>query len=241
MASSLYDEDLALVHIAGYGFHWEQAAPFILETLRARDVRDGLIVDLGCGGGQWLRVLSDAGYDVCGVDASPTMIRECRRLVPEARLVHGSFVTAALPRCRAVTSLGEPLNYTRGKRDIQRVIARVAKALEPGGLFIFDVRVPAARHVAPVTHVRQGEDWACISCTTENRERQTLRREITTFRRMGTRYRRRHATHVLQIYPPDEVERWLRRKGFTVRCYRGYGDYRFAGRQMAFVCRKGAR
>jgi len=241
MAPPLYGEDLARIHLAGYGFHWERAAPFILATLRTRGIHDGLVVDLGCGGGQWLRVLSDAGYDVCGVDVSPAMIRECKRWVPEARAIRGSFVTARLPRCRAVTALGEPLNYTRGKADIQRVIRSVARVLEPGGLFIFDIRVPAMRDVASVTHARVGEDWACISVTTEDRRHGTLRRDITTFRRVGGAYRRRHVTHILHIYRADEVERWLREAGFTVRRYRGYGDCRFEGRQAAFVCRKGAR
>lgn len=236
MAQRLYGEDLARVHIAGYGFHWKQAAPFILTTLERRGIRDGLVVDLGCGGGEWLRMLSDHGYDVCGVDISPAMIRESRRRAPRARLIRGSFVTADLPRCRAVTSLGEPINYTGGKREVQRTIARVAQVLEPGGLFIFDVRCPATHDVPPVTSVRMAHDWACISLNTENRRRHQLRREIVTFRKVGRTYRRHRETHVLHIYPPATVEQWLRHAGFAVRRDRGYGAYRFPSRQAAFVC-----
>lgn len=54
MRPSLYGADLAHVHVDGYGFHWERASPAVLKWLRESGVRKGTIVDLGCGGGQWL-------------------------------------------------------------------------------------------------------------------------------------------------------------------------------------------
>jgi hypothetical protein len=30
----IYQEDLARIHIEGYGFHWEAAAPVVLRILR---------------------------------------------------------------------------------------------------------------------------------------------------------------------------------------------------------------
>lgn len=44
-----YREDLAYIHDVGYGDHARQSAAGILEILAQNGVREGLIVDLGCG------------------------------------------------------------------------------------------------------------------------------------------------------------------------------------------------
>lgn len=41
---------------------------------RAQD----MILDLGCGRGEWLECLRDSGYTACGVDMSTKMIEHCR-------------------------------------------------------------------------------------------------------------------------------------------------------------------
>jgi 2-polyprenyl-3-methyl-5-hydroxy-6-metoxy-1,4-benzoquinol methylase len=76
----IYQEDLSAIHIEGYGFHWEQAAPTVLAFLKQHGISRGTIVDLGCGGGQWLARLAEMGYDVCGIDQSERMIRAARAL-----------------------------------------------------------------------------------------------------------------------------------------------------------------
>ena len=60
------------IHIDGYGFHWEGAVTPVLRFLRESGVKKGIVVDLGCGGGQWLERLSREGYAVCGVDRRRT-------------------------------------------------------------------------------------------------------------------------------------------------------------------------
>ena len=76
--SMLYESDLAHIHIDGYGFHWEGAAPAVLKWLRDAGIRQGKIVDVGCGGGQWLARLAEAGYEPVGVEVSPAMIRHAQ-------------------------------------------------------------------------------------------------------------------------------------------------------------------
>jgi hypothetical protein len=51
-SDDIYQEDLAKIHIDGYGFHWEGAANAVLRYLRDNGVHEGTVVDLGCGGGQ---------------------------------------------------------------------------------------------------------------------------------------------------------------------------------------------
>src|SRR5262245_7905127 len=69
-----YGDDLAYIHDAGFGELARNAAPFLVEALRRRGICDGLVIDLGCGSGLLARGLSEAGYDVLGIDISSAMI-----------------------------------------------------------------------------------------------------------------------------------------------------------------------
>jgi SAM-dependent methyltransferase len=234
----IYGDDLAAIHNAGYGFHWEAAAPAILQWLRGAGIVSGTVVDLGCGGGQWLARLVEEGYSPVGVDASRSMLREAKKNAPSARLIHGSFAEVELPPCDAVTSLGEPLNYLDSARSFKRTLKNVYRALRPGGLFVFDVREPPTRPVDSRIHARVGDDWACIVVIDEDPKSGRLVRHITTFQREGGTYRRGEEVHRLQLFPKAQVCQWLQDLGFAVRTSRRYGAYRFAPRQFASVARK---
>jgi SAM-dependent methyltransferase len=237
-SNEIYREDLARIHIEGYGFHWEQAAPAVLSQLRERGINAGLVVDLGCGGGQWLARLSDEGYQVCGVDISPSMIRAAQERVPAADLILGSFADVDLPACDAVTALGEPINYLPDGQAINRTFRRVYQALRPGGLFIFDAREPAPKPEPTRVATRLDDDWACIACISERAQDNLIVREITTFWKVGSHYRRREERHQLKVFAPDQTIAWLTETGFEVQSYDGYGDYRFTQRQSVFVALK---
>jgi hypothetical protein len=56
-----YRDDLAYIHDAGFGHTARAAAPFLLEALERRRVRDGLVIDLGCGSGILSEAVSAAG------------------------------------------------------------------------------------------------------------------------------------------------------------------------------------
>ena len=79
-----YGEDLAFIHHAGFSGMASGAAPAILQVLADAAIDDGLVVDLGCGGGAWLRELVRAGYSALGIDPSPAFIDLARETVPES-------------------------------------------------------------------------------------------------------------------------------------------------------------
>lgn len=242
---SLYNDDLAHIHIDGYGFHWRQAAPAVLKRLRDAGIKSGTVIDLGCGGGEWLAYLSQRGYKTVGVDASSAMIQAARQTATNATLIHGSFADAALPPCDAVTSLGEPLNYLDSASSFKRTLNSVFQSLRSGGLFVFDVREAASKPVETRVSARVGDDWACIATIDEtaatgprNRDHTSLTRRITTFRRIGAAYRRSEEVHQLRLFSRAQMTQWLRDLGFRVRTFRSYGAYRLAPRQIIFVARK---
>ena len=235
---AIYQSDLAAIHNTGYTFHWEQAAPAILQQFDKSGMNRGTIVDLGCGGGHWIEHLAGRGYDVVGIDVSPAMVASARERVPRAKLIEGSFAEVPIPRCDAVTSLGEPINYLNDRRKIQRTYRKVYEALRPGGLFMFDVRHPADGPVEPRIASRVGEHWACFSEIEEDYRTHSIVRRITSFVREGDSYRRSFEIHRLKLHSKSETTATLRGLGFRVRVYNGYGEYQFSQRQAVYVARK---
>ena len=237
--SALYDDDLAWIHVDGYGFHWEGAADSILEWLNRFGISSGKVVDLGCGGGQWLARLANAGYETCGIDVSSSMIRLAKKNAPDADYLCGSFDDVEIPECDVATSLGEPLNYLNSGPAMRRTMRNVFSALRPGGVFIFDVRHPATVPVEPVIHHKIADDWLCYARIEEDFRKNALTRYITTFRKMKNgAYRRDEEVHRLKVFSRVEVTDWLRKIGFRVQTRRGYGSYELGKRQTVFICRK---
>jgi SAM-dependent methyltransferase len=239
-SSNIYDADLAHIHVEGYGFHWSGAAASLLKWFVEFGVpKDGKVVDLGCGGGQWLQHLSIEGYRGCGIDVSENMIRIAKQNAPDAEFIHGSLDEVRIPACVAATSLGEPLNYLNSGQAMRRAMRNVFAALSPGGAFIFDVRHPATGPVEVQNHFKSAEEWFCHARIEENYRTQELTRYITTFRLQNDgRYRRDEEVHRLKVFSRAEVTEWLRKVGFRVRTKRGYGVYQLGPRQSVFICRK---
>jgi SAM-dependent methyltransferase len=238
-----YAADLAYIHDAGFGGLASAAAAELLGSLRLRGAKSGQIVDLGSGSGILARALSQAKYDVLGYDISADMIELARRRAPLAEFRCASCLDAKLPSCVAVTAIGEVFNYLfdarHASKRIWKVFDRVFAALEPGGLFMFDVA--GLGRAGPQGRQRsysEGDSWACLFSAEEDRRRRMLVRDIVTFRKEGELYRRDHEVHRLLLYPPAEIRAALRASGFGVKTLRGYGDVRFSRGWTGFLAYK---
>ena len=241
-----YREDLAYIHDVGFADYALRSAPGILEILD-RDVqtRGGFVVDLGCGSGLWAHELTKAHYRVLGIDISEEMIAIARGRVLDAEFRVGSLFEADIPSCNAVTSIGEVLSYLldpgNDRQALVRLFHRVYEALTPGGVFVFDMAEPGqVTRGATTRGFSEGEDWVVLVEKEEDRERATLTRRITSFRRVGDLYRRADEVHRLRLYTSTDIVGQLRRVGFRVRTMRSYGRYHLPRAHAAFVARKPA-
>ncbi|HUV97735.1 MAG TPA: methyltransferase domain-containing protein [Acidobacteriaceae bacterium] len=119
-------------------------ATHYLETLAAAGIEkdSGVVLDLGCGRGEWLEVLTDAGYLCRGVDLNNVML--------EASLARGFDVVEA-----------DVLDYLRSLEDnslaaitsmhlvehvphniLIRLLDEAIRVLRPGGLLILETPNP---------------------------------------------------------------------------------------------------
>lgn len=238
-----YGEDLAFIHHTGFGDFALSAASGVLAELRRCGVRDGLVIDLGCGSGLWANELVHNGYRVIGVDISESMIAIARGQVPDAEFRVESLFSFEFPACRAITALGECINYLfdpAGTRQaVVGLLRRAYRALLPGGLMIFDLAEPG--QVAPGEKVRiftEGDGWVVLTEKEEDSMRSILTRRIVTFRGSEACYRRSDEIHRQRLFRSSWIAGQLRSIGFRVRVARSYGQYRLPPRRAAFIARK---
>jgi SAM-dependent methyltransferase len=241
--SDTYREDLAYIHDAAFGHFAREAAPVLLHALAARGFKSGLVIDLGCGSGILAEQVVHAGYGVLGIDLSPPMTALARIRVPTGQFQVGSVLDATLPPCVAIAAIGECFNYLfdrrHSKASLRGLFQRAFRALAPKGLFIFDVAEPGR---VPGGGTRQAffeaEDWAVLVLNQEDERRRLLTRSITSFRRVGTLFRRDHEVHQQRLLVRSEVAADLRRVGFRVRILRRYGPLEFAAGHVGFLAAK---
>ncbi|MBN2702092.1 MAG: class I SAM-dependent methyltransferase [Methylothermaceae bacterium] len=240
---SAYKEDLAYIHDAGFKALAENAVSEAIDSLRCAGIHNGLIVELGCGSGITSRILSNAGFDVMGIDLSEPLVEKARERVPEGRFKIGSFVHTEIPQCVAVTAIGEVLNYTfdsANNADLRdKLFRRIYQALNPGGLMIFDIAGPAR---APSFGSRktfvEAPDWAVLVEVEASEDQRHLIRNITTFRRQGDGYRRDREIHRLELINELELAEHLERTGFRVRRLSRYGSFSLPQGLFGFMARK---
>jgi SAM-dependent methyltransferase len=234
-----YQEDLAYIHHVGFGTLARDAAPWVLKTLRTHGIRDGVVVELGCGTGLLLSTLSAAGYQTIGIDASNSMLAIAASTAPSAHLIQASLYRAELPRCHALIAMGEPLNYVSSPEvepPTLEFFSGAAAALSPGGLLLFDVMTRLPNAVTPYRSWSAGPDWACLVELSPHPDGHALRRAITTFRLHCSGYRRSAEEHWVHLFPVARLRRQLERSGFTVRTASSYGHARLAPGRRLFHC-----
>jgi SAM-dependent methyltransferase len=159
-----YRHDLAFVHDSGFAFHADRCAPGILSLLAP--VRDGVVLEIGCGSGALTKHLLAAGYRVIATDASPDMLSLARTaLGPDADLRRITLPDEPLPSADAVVSVGHVISYLPDAAALDRAVVAMAGALRPGGVLAFDVMDLAYSGIQPgmESSGRVTEDWAIVA------------------------------------------------------------------------------
>jgi len=237
-----YKEDLAFIHDAGFSEWARKSVPGLLEILKRNGIREGLVVDLGCGSGVWAQALWKAGFAVLGIDISKSMIEIARNKLPAAEFRVASIFNTSIPSCKAVTSISECLNYmfdSGHDGKMRRLFDRVYNALTPGGVFVFDIAEPGqVKAGSPTKGFTEGDGWIVLVEKEEDAGRGLLTRRITSFRKVGSHYRRSDEVHRQRLFKASDIAKELRRAGFKVIIQRGYGEYRLPPAHAVLIARK---
>jgi ubiquinone/menaquinone biosynthesis C-methylase UbiE len=133
------DYDRIAADYAQHIYHELEAKPFDCELLRrfaAEVVGRGEACDIGCGPGHIARFLHEAGVKVFGLDLSPQMIEQARKLNPGISFREGNMMALDLAD-RSLTGIAAFYAIVNIPPDsLPTVFHEMARVLQPGGLLL---------------------------------------------------------------------------------------------------------
>lgn len=195
---------------------------YLQGELAAHGIQDGILADLGCGTGDLTLMLSQAGYDVIGIDRSEEMLCVLREKAEELGLsgqlllLRQDLLNLELyGTIRAAVSTFDTYNHIGPLENFEKAIANAAFFMEKGGVFVFDLNTPYKHQtvLGGQTFTFDEEDAACrwSNCYDSADGRVDIHIEIR-YKKTGALFTEDFSEY---SYPLDTVTALLRRYGFA--------------------------
>lgn len=184
-----------------------------------RQVRS--VCDLGCGTGATARDFARRGLRVFAVDNSPTMCLLARQKARRARLpvrvLCADMRNFGLPEpVDLVTCEFASLNHLARRDDLGRAAHAVARALRPGGYFLFDVNTPLSfQHQYTATYWFENPEFKLVLRGSYDARRGKARLNFEWFLPQGRLWRHQRQRVENVCWSDAEIRRALRRAGFA--------------------------
>ena len=124
---------------------YDEWRDLLLSLLARFGIHDGLVAELGCGTGTMTELLAEAGYDMIGIDNSEQMLsRAMQKRAESGRdilyLLQDMREFELYGTVRAIVSVCDSMNYLADTDELLAVLKLAANYLDPGGVFIFDLK-----------------------------------------------------------------------------------------------------
>ncbi len=130
-----------------------------------REVRT--LLNLGCGGGKNAYNLK-RDHEVTGLDLSPAMLANAKKLNPECTFVQGDMRDFSLPSRFDAILVDDAVSYMTSREDLSRLFRAAYRHLEPGGVMIVSPDGTKETFEQNETHVTRGNAAAEAKGEPEN-------------------------------------------------------------------------
>lgn len=201
----------------------------ICALLRKNGIHDGLLLELCCGTGTLARKLTEQGYELICCDASPDMLNVAREKcadlpVPPVWICQEAAELDLYGTIRAVVCCLDSVNYFTDLRELKEVFRRVSLFLEPGGLFLFDVKSRQMfRELAGTCSIQEEEGLFCTWQYGFDSRSGYAQHQVDLFRQEGETYTRFTEWHDQRAYSVETLTQALNGAGMKVKGI--YADY----------------
>lgn len=192
-------------------------ADFYWQILAREGISPRTAADLACGTGSVTAQLTKRGLQVVGVDMSEDMLTVAAQKNPGTVFACQKLQELTLPRGvdLAVCAL-DSLDYILEPADCRQAIARVYKALNPGGVFIFDVNTPEKlKAMDGQVFLDEDDDVYCVWRGEFDENTNICSYGMDLFQRRGELWERSFEEHREYAYTREQLTNYLRDAGFV--------------------------
>ena len=200
---------------------YEAVVDFYWEILKREGLSPRTAVDLACGTGSVACLLAKKGLLVTGVDMSEEMltvaVQKTQDMDKPPLFVCQKLQQLHLPVAvdLAVCAL-DSIDYITDPADCETAIARIYKALNPGGCFIFDVNTPEKlRAMDNQIFLDEDDDVYCVWRGEFNEKTNICTYGMDLFQRAGNVWHRSQEEHREYAYSQEMLVAYLQKAGFT--------------------------
>ena len=231
---------------------YEEWTDYVRELFREEGIKDGILLDLGCGTGSVTELLARAGFDMIGIDNSEEMLE----IAMEKREQSGLDILYLLQdmrefelygTVRGVVSICDSMNYILEDEDLLTVFGLVHNYLDNEGIFIFDLNTMYKYEtiLADNTFAEDREESGFIWENYYDEEDEINQYDLSLYvREEDGRYRKYEEPHLQRAYRQERVEELIRESGLELlHVYDAFTKNLPAedSERIYFVCRRPAR
>ena len=231
---------------------YEEWTDYVKELFAEEGVKDGILLDLGCGTGSVTELLSKSGFDMIGIDNSEEMLE----IAMEKRAESGLDILYLLQDMRefelygtvkGVVSICDSMNYILDDEDLLDVFKLVHNYLDNEGIFIFDMNTmyKYEQILADNTFAEDREESSFIWENYYDEEEEINQYDLSLFvQEEDGRYRKYEETHLQRAYEQQCVEELIKESGLELlHVYDAFTRELPAedSQRIYFVCRRPAR
>lgn len=231
---------------------YEEWTDYVKELLAEEGIKEGILLDLGCGTGSVTELLAESGFDMIGIDNSEEMLE----IAMEKREESGLDILYLLQDMRefelygtvkGVVSICDSMNYILDDEDLLDVFKLVHNYLDNEGIFIFDMNTmyKYEQILADNTFAEDREESSFIWENYYDEEEEINQYDLSLFvQEEDGRYRKYEETHLQRAYEQQCVEELIKESGLELlHVYDAFTKDLPAedSQRIYFVCRRPAR
>ncbi len=181
------------------------------------------ILEVGCGTGNYTRILLERGYEVTALDISEDMVKIAREKCA-CKFIKGDIRDVSInDEFDACIAMFTVIGYITKNSDLIKALNNIHRYLEPNGVFVFDVwNGLAVMSILPEQRMKEVENdkikiirvavpnlRAFDHICEVNYKLLILNKEENTFNEINEK-------HVVRFYFPQEIKYYLENAGFEV-------------------------
>ncbi len=202
---------------------YEKRADYFCRLLSMCNIKDGILLDLGCGTGSMSVKMAEKGFDVIGVDISIGMLGIAQQKMYES----GRKILFLNQPMQDIDLYGtvdcaicvlDGINHLNNSDEVRQTFEKVSLFMNKGGAFAFDVNT-IHKHknvLADNAFIYEFDDLFCAWQNNYNEEDNSVDITLDFFEEEDGVYYRSDESFSEQAYELDEISAWLEEAGFEI-------------------------